>query len=199
MIEQILFYIFASLLILSAVMVITARNPVYSALFLVLAFFFSSGIWLLLQAEFLAIVLILVYVGAVMVLFLFVVMMLDINYSELRAGFIRYLPVGIIVSLLMVVAMGLALNSQYFDTVKINVQTSLELSNAEELGLELFTHYLYPFEIAGAILLVAMIAAITLTFRGKKSRHQQVIDAQVATDRSQRVRLVNIPTENKES
>ena len=195
MLEHIIFYIFATLLVLSACMVITVRNPVHAALFLVLSFFCSAAIWLLLQAEFLAIVLILVYVGAVMVLFLFVVMMLDINYSELRAGFIKYLPVGILVSVLMATAMGFALNTEYFSTVETNIGASTELSNTERLGLELFTRYLYPFEIAGAILLVAMIAAITLTFRGKKSRHQQVVDKQVTTKRSERIRLVNLESE----
>lgn len=198
MLEQTLFYIFGGLLILSSLMVITARNPVYAALFLVLAFFFSAGIWLLLQAEFLAIVLILVYVGAVMVLFLFVVMMLDINLSELRAGFAKYLPFGVLVAVLMAYAMGEVLTHESFDnTEPVITEIDSEYSNTELLGLELYTKYLYPFEIAGAILLVAIIAAISLTFRGKKTHKQQAPEQQVSTRRHERVRLVNIKSDGQ--
>lgn len=198
MLEQIIFYVFGGLLILSSLMVITVRNPVYAALFLVLAFFFCAGIWLLLQAEFLAIVLILVYVGAVMVLFLFVVMMLDINLSELQAGYAKYLPMGIIVAVLMAYAMSLVLTHESFQTNDIaKVISESEYSNTEKLGLELYTRYLYPFEIAGAILLVAIIAAISLTFRGRKNGKHQKPEQQVSTKREDRVRLVNIKTEQK--
>ena len=197
MIEQIIFYIFGGLLILTSLLVITVRNPVYAALFLVLSFFFSAAIWLLLQAEFLAIVLILVYVGAVMVLFLFVVMMLDINLAKINEGFASYLPIAVIVSMLMAYAMSTILNSDYFGEPKMEVGNVTQYSNTEILGLELFTRYLYPFEIAGAILLVAIIAAIALTFRGSKNRLTQSPDKQVSTQRDTRVRLVKIKSKGE--
>src|SRR3990172_986324 len=167
MLEQIVFYFFAALLLLAATMVITVKNPVHAALSLVLSFFCSAAIWMLLQAEFLAIALILVYVGAVMVLFLFVIMMLDINLTVLREGFSRFLPVGIFVALLMVVSMGLVIMSGRFSSggnYEV-LQRAADYSNTKELGIALFSDYLYPFEIAGAILLVAIVAAISLTLR----------------------------------
>ncbi len=199
MIEHTLFYIFSALLIFSSSMVIVVRNPVYAALFLVLSFFFCSGIWLLLQAEFLAITLVLVYVGAVMVLFLFVVMMIDINLAKISEGFARYLPIGILVAVLMSVAMAVVLKNEYFsDLNQSRFLSQTELSNTEILGLDLYTNYLYPFEIAGAILLVAIIAAISLTFRDRKASKKQNPDQQVAVDPKERVRLVNMPTEKQE-
>lgn len=193
---QILFYIFSILLLLSATMVVTVRNPVHAVLFLVLAFFASAAIWLLLQAEFLAIALVLVYVGAVMVLFLFVVMMLDINIVLLREGFSKFLPVGIIIALLMATAMGVILTSAYFDTESFNQAIALpvEHSNAKALGHVLFTEYLLQFEIAGAILLVAIVAAIALSLRdGDIKRHKSIDPAeQVVVSKKDRLRIVNI-------
>jgi len=199
MVTQYIFYIFAALLIFSASMVITVRNPVHAALFLVLAFFSSAAVWLILEAEFLAIALILVYVGAVMVLFLFVVMMLDINFVPLREGFARYLPVGIVIAVLMVVAMGTVFTSVYFSGAQMNVvtPTATDVDNAKELGKLMFTEYLYPFEIAGAILLVAIVAAISLTLRKGRSKKSQNPAEQVSVKRKDRVRLVKMNSEKK--
>ncbi len=201
MITQVVFYCFAALLIASACVVITVRNPVLAALFLVLAFFSSAVIWMLLHAEFLAIVLILVYVGAVMVLFLFVVMMLDINLAPLREGFARFLPVGLFFAVLMMVAMGLVLGSGYFDTSQaaLAVSDDPDYSNTAELGRVLYTDYLYPFEIAGAILLVAIIAAISLTMRKPKSLKTPRPEMQVAAKREARVRLVEMEAEKRDA
>ncbi|MEX0951794.1 MAG: NADH-quinone oxidoreductase subunit J [Gammaproteobacteria bacterium] len=204
MFEQIIFYAFGAMLIMSALLVITVRNPVYAALFLVLAFFSSAVIWLLLRAEFLAIVLVLVYVGAVMVLFLFVVMMLDINIARLRAGFARYLPVAALVALVLVTSMALVLGpenlvpdeavSRYTSGL---TDTGADYSNTRELGEMLFTRYLYPFEIAGVLLLVAMIAAITLTMRPPRSSKAQKPEQQVAVRSKDRVRLIRMATEKE--
>jgi len=148
MIEQTVFYIFSALLLMSAGLMITVRNPVFAALFLILAFFSSSAIWLLLEAEFLAITLVLVYVGAVMVLFMFVVMMLDINLSAMREGFAKYLPIGGLVAILMALSMGLVIKAGEFDLVSDSIQRhSADYSNTKELGATLYTNYLYPFEI----------------------------------------------------
>jgi NADH-quinone oxidoreductase subunit J len=199
MIEQVIFYIFAGLLIFSASMVITVRNPVFAALFLVLSFFSSAAIWLLLQAEFLAIALVLVYVGAVMVLFLFVIMMLDINLTRLREGFTRYLPVGIIVALLMMTAMGLVVRSEYFqtDTSAPVTARAPDYSNTTELGKTLYTDYLYPFEIAGVILLVAIIAAIALTMRKPRSTKSQQPSMQVQARKEDRLKIVKMQSEQQ--
>jgi NADH-quinone oxidoreductase subunit J len=199
MISLYIFYFFAAILVLAASMVITVRNPVHAALFLVLAFFSSAAIWLMLEAEFLAIVLILVYVGAVMVLFLFVVMMLDINLAPLREGFARFLPAGIIIALLMVVSMGLVLKNGYFDAIHLDVinQPVPESSNTLELGKVLFTEFIYPFEIAGAILLVAIVAAISLTLRKDRSKKTQNPDDQVRVKRKDRLRIVKMESEKK--
>ncbi len=188
------FYFFAFVLVLSALALITVRNPVHSALFLVLCFFTSGALWLLLEAEFLGITLILVYVGAVMVLFLFVVMMLDINIATLRAGFARYLPVGLVVGLIMAAEMILVLNQDEFNLAK-PVAKPADYSNTQELGELLFTQYVYPFEIAGVILLVAIIAAITLTMRKRPTSKRQSPSKQINVERKDRVRLVS---ENKE-
>lgn len=199
MIEQIVFYAFAGLLILSSLMVILVRNPVHAALFLVLSFFFSAGVWLLLQAEFLAIVLVLVYVGAVMVLFLFVVMMLDINLTKIREGFARFLPIGILVALTMAIVMGLVLSNDYFSkTTEIVVRSDSQQNNTALLGNTLYTDYIYPFEIAGAILLVAIIAAISLTLRDRKISKAQDPSRQVAVKREDRVKLVSMSSEKQE-
>jgi NADH-quinone oxidoreductase subunit J len=196
MIEQTVFYIFSALLLMSAGLMITVRNPVFAALFLILAFFSSSAIWLLLEAEFLAITLVLVYVGAVMVLFMFVVMMLDINLTAIREGFAKYLPIGGLVAILMALSMGLVINAGEFGLVSDSIQRhSADYSNTAELGMTLYTHYLYPFEIAGAILLVAIIAAIALTMRGPRSSKAQKPGDQVAVKSTDRLRIVKMKVE----
>ena len=200
MFVQLVFYVLGAVLVASAVAVITARNPVHSALFLVLAFFTSAGIWLLLEAEFLAIVLVLVYVGAVMVLFLFVVMMLDVNLAPLREGFIRYLPVGAAVAAVVVVEIALVIGASGFDLGSMPPPPPHEAgySNTKELGALLYTVYVYPFEIAGAILLVAIVAAIALTMRRRSGVKTQDPARQVQARRADRVRLVRMPAEKRE-
>src|SRR5512144_400697 len=173
--EKFLFYLFAVILLFAASRVITVRNSVHAALFLVLAFFTSAALWLLLEAEFLAITLVLVYVGAVMVLFLFVVMMLDINVAPLREGFTRYLPLGVTVALIIVIEMGLvvsagSLGGERFATP---VPHPPGYSNTKELGSVLYTFYAYPFEIAAMILLLAIVAAISLTMRRRAETKYQ--------------------------
>ena len=200
MLEQVIFYFFAALLVVSASLVITARNPVHAALFLVLAFFCSAAVWLLLQAEFLAIVLILVYVGAVMVLFLFVVMMLDINLAPLREGFARFLPLGLFIAALMLLAMGLVVGSDELwsaTAATAALQQEAEVGNTRALGRLLFSDYLYPFEIAGAVLLVAIIAAISLTMRKPRGLRTPKPERQVTARPEGRVRLVPMQTETE--
>ena len=197
--EKFLFYVFALILIFAAVRVITVRNTVHAALFLVLAFFTSAALWLLLEAEFLAITLVLVYVGAVMVLFLFVVMMLDINVDPVREGFIKYLPVGATVALLIVIEMGLVVGSGYFGTDRYGlVSRAADYSNTKELGSVLYTFYVYPLEIASVILLVAIIAAISLTMRRRAGVKSQDPGQQVRVSRDDRVRLVRMASEKKQ-
>ncbi len=197
--EQFVFYAFSAILVLSAGMVITARNPIHSALFLVLAFFSSAALWVLLEAEFLAITLVLVYVGAVMVLFLFVVMMLDLNIAILRQGFARYLPIGAIVALLLLAVMATAVGGSHFGLEKWGVPAAhtIGYSNTHELGHLLYTEYLYPFEIAAMILLVAIVAAIALTLRRRPGTRIQNVDQQVAARRDERVRLVSMRAEER--
>ena len=199
MLELTIFYFFATLLVLAAVMVITVRNPVHAALFLILSFFSSAAIWMLMEAEFLAIALVLVYVGAVMVLFLFVVMMLDINLTPLREGFARYLSIGIFIALLMAVSMGVVVKSDYFNsaTTYASSRHGADYSNTTELGLALFTDYLYPFEIAGAILLVAIIAAISLTMRKRSGVKNPKPEKQISVTREGRVRLIKMKSEKQ--
>ena len=194
LIQSAVFYFFAAVLISSALAMITVRNPVHAALFLVLSFFTSAAIWLLLEAEFLGVALVLVYVGAVMVLFLFVVMMLDINIAKVRAGFAKYLPLGILVGVIMAIEMSLVLNNPAFDLQKPQPKPT-DYSNTQELGELLFTDYVYPFEIAGVILLVAIIAAITLTMRKRADGKRQIPSKQININRRDRVRLVSL---NKE-
>lgn len=197
--EQIIFYFFSAVLLFAAVMVVTVRNPVKAALALVLAFFSASGLWILLDAEFLAITLVLVYVGAVMVLFLFVVMMLDINIAELREGFGDYLPIGGIVAVLMVVEMAIVLGPRRFGLAKIPApaNATASFSNTRMLGTLLYTQYLYPFEIAAAILLVAIIAAIALTMRRRSETKYQNPSEQVGARRDERLRIVRMPPEKR--
>lgn len=198
--QDMVFYALATILVLSGLRVITARNPVHAALFLVLAFFTAAGIWLLLEAEFLAIVLVLVYVGAVMVLFLFVVMMLDINLDRLREGFWRALPVALPVGLLMLAEMVMILRTPYFTEQHMGVPTQhlMGYSNTAELGRVLYTDYLLPFELAAIVLLVAIVAAIALTLRPR--RESKAIDpsAQVAVKRSDRIRMVSMAAEKED-
>ncbi len=194
---QILFYAFAAILVFAALRVITARNPVHAAMFLVLAFFTASALWLLLQAEFLAIVLVLVYVGAVMVLFLFVVMMLDIDIEELRKGFLSYLPMGILVGGLMAFEMGAVLWSKALLEKTAPVARAADYSNTKELGRLIYTDYVYPFELASVILLVAIVAAIALTLRRRKNTKYQDPAKQINIQRKDRVRLVSMAAEAK--
>ena len=196
-----LFYVFAAVLLGAAFGVITARSTVHAALYLVLAFFSAACVWMLLRAEFLAIVLVLVYVGAVMVLFLFVVMMLDINLERLREGFWSYLPIGAVVALLLVAEMALVLGGPYFglDEAPRPASSPAGYSNTKELGRLLYTDYVYPFELAAVILLVAIVAAIALTLRRRK--HGKYIDpsAQINVRREDRVRIVSMPSVQKEA
>ena len=198
--ERIIFYAFAAILVYAAVRVVTARNPVHAALHLVLAFFTCAGLWLMLEAEFLAIVLVLVYVGAVMVLFLFVVMMLDINSAPLREGFIRYLPVGLAVAALMLFEMVAIVGVRYFgpDQVAIPARHPEGYSNTAELGRVLYTDYVYPFEIAAVILLVAIIAAIVLTLRRRPETKYQDPAKQVQARKAERLRVVKMPAEKRQ-
>jgi NADH-quinone oxidoreductase subunit J len=200
MFEQIVFYFFAGLLIFAGGMVITVRNPVHAALFLILAFFSSSGLWLLLEAEFLAIALVLVYVGAVMVLFLFVVMMLDINIAELRAGFARYFPVAAVVAVLMMYSITKIVSRENFGLDQIPPAPAHlpDYNNTRELGLALFTDFIWPFEIAAVILLVAIVAAIALTLRESRQTKAPNAARQVAVRRADRVRLVQVESEPTE-
>jgi NADH-quinone oxidoreductase subunit J len=200
MFELSVFWIFAAILVVASVCVITVRNPVHSALFLVLAFFTAAALWMLLRAEFLAIALVLVYVGAVMVLFLFVVMMLDINLDRLREGFWGYLPLGGAVGLLMVVEMAVVLGGKYFglEGFPDPKETGPGYSNTKELGRLLYTDYAYPFELAAVLLLVAIIAAIALTLRKRKDTKYQDPATQIAARRGDRVRLVSMASEQKD-
>jgi NADH-quinone oxidoreductase subunit J len=184
--------------VIAAVCVIVLRNPVHSALFLVLAFFTSAALWMLLRAEFLAVALVLVYVGAVMVLFLFVVMMLDINLDRLREGFWGYLPLGATVGVLMVVEMVLVIGVRTFGVQAAPAPQGPAYSNTRELGRLLYTDYVYPFELAAVILLVAIVAAIALTLRKRKDTKYQDPAKQVAVRRSERVRLVSMPAEKRD-
>jgi NADH-quinone oxidoreductase subunit J len=198
--QAFIFWFFAVVLIGSALCVITARNPVHAALFLVLAFFNSAAIWIQLQAEFLAIALVLVYVGAVMVLFLFVVMMLDINLARLRSGFWKYLPVGALVAVLLVLEMGFIVTRSYFGLEGAPAPEALPegYSNTKELGRLLYTDYVYPFEIAAVILLVAIVAAIALTLRRRKGSRYIDPAQQINVRRQDRVRIVTMPSEKRD-
>lgn len=200
-ITEFLFYAFSGVLLVSAVGVITARNPVHAALFLVFSFFNSAILWMLLEAEFLAIVLVLVYVGAVMVLFLFVVMMLDIDVAKMREGFTRYAPLGILIALIVVAEIGsvVYVKSLGSETVPVAVvAAAADYSNTQALGQLLYTKYLYPFELAAVILLVAIVAAITLTMRHRVGLKQQDVGAQVSVRAKDRIRVVKMAAVSKE-
>jgi len=189
--EQVVFYFFAASLLFAGTMVITVRNPVHAAMFMVLAFFSSAALWLMLEAEFLAIVLVLVYVGAVMVLFLFVVMMLDINLVPLREGFMRYLPVGLMIALVVIIMMIMVVGTE-FTGYAIPDRRGADYNNTAELGRILYTVYVYPFELAAVILVVAIIAAISLTLRRRPMVKRQDSDAQIKVRKEDRLRVVKM-------
>ncbi len=200
MLIQVLFHLFAAILVLAALGVITARNPVYSALALVMCFVTSAAIWLLIEAEFLAVVLVLVYVGAVMVLFLFVVMMLDINLTELRRGFTRFAWLGWLTALAVIVEIAgvvWARSGLGLDAHRGVAPVPAGYSNTLALGSVLYTRYAYPFELAAVLLLVAIVAAISLTMRRRTGYKQQDISRQVAVRREDRVRLVKMDAEKR--
>ncbi len=204
--QTLLFYVFSAVLLFAALRVITARNPVHSALYLVLAFFQAAAIWLLLKAEFLAIVLVLVYVGAVMVLFLFVVMMLDINLDVLRRGFWKYFPIALIVGVIIVLEMAAVLMQGF----QIGGMTraaqvggaepagAAAIPNTQALGMLLYSRYLFEVEVAAVILLVAIVAAIALTLRRRKDVRHVPVSEQLKARREDRVRLVSLPAQPKE-
>ncbi|MBS1160391.1 MAG: dehydrogenase subunit [Proteobacteria bacterium] len=193
--QTLVFFFLAAILIFAALRVITARNPVHAALHLILAFFTCGGIWSLLQAEFLAIAIILVYVGAVMVLFLFVVMMLDINMDRIRQGFWNYLPLGALLGLLLVLEMGMVLGSKYFQVAAADAVVPAGISNTKAIGELMFTDYVYPFELASIVLLVGMIAAIVLTYRGPKKTKYTNPNQQVFIKAKDRIRVLQMPVE----
>ena len=195
--QDVLFYAFATILVISATLVISARNPVHAALWLVLAFFTSGAIWLLLGAEFLAIVLVLVYVGAVMVLFLFVIMMLDVNFDELRRHFKSYLPVGGAVGALVLLEMVLVIRVGASAAGSASTASTAG-SNTAALGKLLYVDYVYPFELAAVLLLVAIVAAIALTHRKRRETKSQDPGEQVKVRREDRVRLIGMPSEKRE-
>jgi len=193
------FYVFAAILVFAAFRVITVRNPVFAALFLVLAFFTSAAIWMLLEAEFLSITLVLVYVGAVMVLFLFVVMMLDINVAPLREGFVKYLPVGLLVGAIMLIEMVFLLTQRYFQSADYPVPAAREAgySNTQELGRLLYSDYLFQFEVAALILLVAIVAAIALTMRRRPDTKYQRPAEQISATKADRLKIVSMDSEKE--
>ncbi len=194
----ILFYVFAAILVVAALRVITARSPVTAAMHLVLAFFTAAMIWMLLKAEFLAILLVLVYVGAVMVLFLFVVMMLDINTDKLREGFRRYLPLGLFVGAVMVAEMAFVLMRAYWSTDLAPAAVPADFNNTREIGIAMYTEYVYAVEIAAVLLLVGMIAAIALTLRHRVDVKRNDPSQQLRARREDRVRLVSMPAQRRE-
>ncbi|MGA8707469.1 MAG: NADH-quinone oxidoreductase subunit J [Steroidobacteraceae bacterium] len=199
MLPLILFYAFAAILVASALGVIISRNPVHAALSLVLCFFTSAVLWLLIEAEFLAIVLVLVYVGAVMVLFLFVIMMLDINLEELRSGFVRYAWFGWIMAGIVVLEVaGVVITRRLgIDVTRGAAPLPADYSNTQQLGALLYSHYAYPLEIAAMLLLVALVAAITLTLRHRAGLKAQDINQQVAARASERVRIIKMDPEQR--
>ncbi len=196
-IETIVFYLFACVTIGAGIMVVSSRNPVHSVLFLILAFFNSAGLFVLMGAEFIGLILVIVYVGAVAVLFLFVVMMLDVDYAEFRAGFTRYLPIGAVVGLILVVELVFVLTSGAFDVDLSDVAASPtpaieETTNTEAIGNLLYTKYAYMFEAVGVILLIAMIGAIVLTHRRREGVHRQRIGTQVDRRREDSIEIKDV-------
>ena len=196
-IAEVLFYAFSAVLVVAAVGVITARNPVYAALYLVLAFLNSAVLWLLMEAEFLAIVLVLVYVGAVMVLFLFVVMMLDVNLEQLREGFTRYAPLGLLIAAIVVFEIASVVYVKSLGYTPDMPAAAATGSNTQALGELLYTKYLYPFELASVLLLVAIVAAIVLTMRHRAGLKAQDVAGQVAVRAKDRIRIVKMKSESQ--
>ena len=192
MIEALFFYLFAGIMLASGLMVVVSRNPVYSVLFLILAFFNAAGLFVLIGAEFLAMLLVVVYVGAVAVLFLFVVMMLDINFSEMRAGFQKYLPLGLIVGGILVFELVAAMYGDVFKGATL--PEAMDISNTRALGNVIYTKYMYLFQVAGLILLVAMIGAISLTMRKREGVRRQSVAAQNLRSRAATVEVVSVPS-----
>ncbi len=193
-IEKIVFYAFSTILIVAALSVITRRDSVKAVLSLVLCFFSAAALWMLLEAEFLAVSLVLVYVGAVMVLFLFVVMMLDIDFAAIKQGFIRYMPIGIVAAAAFFGGLYFLINSGLFDNQNMPMPAphDADYSNIKELGMLMYTNYFYPFELAAVILLVAIIAAISLTYRGSRHRKVQNVAEQVSTRKEDRLRIIKM-------
>ena len=196
---EIVFYLFGAILVASALSVVTVGNPVYAALFLVLAFFSAACIWLLLQVEFLAIVLVLVYVGAVMVLFLFVVMMLDVKATPIKEGFTRFMPIGVVVALAMALQLLIVIWTRGLEAVPMPEPREQGYSHTREIGVALYTDHLYAFIVAGVLLLVAIIAAIMLTHRQRPTTKHQDPSRQVQVKRAERVRLVSMQAEKPAS
>jgi len=199
LIATICFYVFSAILIASAVLVIAARNPVHSVLFLILAFFNAAGLFVLMGAEFLAMILVIVYVGAVAVLFLFVVMMLDVDFVKLRSGMMRYLPIGAAVGLILLAELALVAGAWSFapeaaSATQVPIPDPMQVTNTHALGLVLYTDYVYVFQVAGLVLLVAMIGAIVLTLRERQGVRRQVISRQVSRRREDSVTVVKVPT-----
>jgi NADH-quinone oxidoreductase subunit J len=199
--HDLVFYFLSAILLVAGLRVITARNPVHAALYLVLAFFTAAGIWILLEAEFLAIALVLVYVGAVMVLFLFVVMMLDINLDKLREGFWDYFPLAAFVGVLMALEMTMVLGAKHFGPERVAAPAphGADYSNTAELGRLLYTEYVYPFELAAVVLLVAIVAAIALTLRRRKDSKYIDPAEQVRVKRNDRLKIISMPAEKRDS
>ena len=191
MIEALFFYMFSAVMLGAGLMVVVSRNPVFSVLFLILAFFNAAGLFVLIGAEFIAMLLVVVYVGAVAVLFLFVVMMLDINFAEMRAGFQKYLPLGLVVGGILVFELVAAIYGDAFKGTSLPAMP--EISNTRALGNVLYTKYMYLFQVAGLILLVAMIGAISLTMRKRLGVRRQVIAEQNARSRAEAVEVVEVP------
>ncbi len=200
MIEAIIFYVFAFMTITTATVVVTVRNPINAALFLVLTFFTSAVIWMTLEAEFLAIILVLVYVGAVMVLFLFVVMMLDINIAQMREGFSRILPLGIVFAVIMLLLMWSVVTDDIFsiESIATPVPKGADFSNTKALGAVLYTEYVFAFEIAAVILLVALVAALSLTMRKRPRTKYQNPSDQIKVRKADRLRIVKMPSSSEE-
>jgi len=195
--ETLIFYFLSSILLFAALRVITARHPIHAALYLVLAFFTSAGLWLMLEAEFLAITLVLVYIGAVMVLFLFVVMMMDLDLQRLRQGFRESMPLAILVGGLMIMEMVMVLARKSFipDFASMEPHHAADYSNTKELGRLLYTDYVYPFELAAVVLLIAIVAAIAITLRRRKNTKHQDPSEQVKARRADRIRMVSMPAQ----
>jgi NADH-quinone oxidoreductase subunit J len=194
-VQAIMFYIFAALAVAAGVLVVSSRNPVHSVLFLILAFFNAAGLFVLIGAEFLAMILVIVYVGAVAVLFLFVVMMLDIDFAQLRGGFVRYLPIGALVGFILLAELVLVIGSWVVvqGVPSPAAAGGVPLTNTRALGDILYTRYLFAFQAAGLILLVAMIGAIVLTLRRRADVRRQSISAQLARTRAETVEVVKVP------